>query len=59
MTFRESKDCDVPLPRLAPGKPRKIIPYTLKVIERQIEAEPTLTSRQIKERNNNVLGKIG
>ena len=59
MTFRESKDGDVPLPRLAPVKPRKITPYTLKLIERQIEADPTLTSCQIKERNNNVLGKIG
>ena len=49
--FRESTDGDVPLQRKSKGKPKLLSPRTLKMIKRQVDENPTLTARQLKDRN--------
>ena len=39
-----------------PGKPRKTSARTLNVLRLLVEAEPTITARQLRERNPEVLG---
>ena len=52
--FRESVDGDVQLQKKQTGRPRKVVPATLRLLKREIEKNPFITARKIKE-NNRVL----
>ena len=48
----------LPTPKRTPGRPRLTSERTCKVISRQVNANPTLTARKIKETNPGLLGKV-
>ena len=52
--FRESVDGDVQLQKKQTGRPRKVVPATLRLLKREIEKNPFITARKIRE-NNSVL----
>ena len=56
--YRESGGKDLPLPSSSPGRPRKTSPRTLKVLRRQVERNPGLTARQLKEQNPELLSDV-
>lgn len=47
---------DVPRAKPRPGRPTKISPHTSKVIRREVVKDPTITAKEIKEDNPNLLG---
>ena len=57
--FRESPNSEIVLHKPLPGRPRLTLPRTLNILKRQVEADPTLTARQLKERNPLLLDKVG
>ena len=52
--FKLSTDGDVQLP----GRPRKLDQRALRIMRRQVEAEPSITARQLKQRNPGILGQV-
>ena len=52
---REAGDADVPLHKKRPGRPRKNSQRTLKLLQRQVELEPRITAKELKERNKQLL----
>ena len=56
--FQDGEGAAVPAPRPKAGRPRKTSPRTLKVIHRQLKADPALTAREIKEKNTRLLGSV-
>ena len=57
--FRQNPDSEIVLHKSKPGRPRRTVPRTLNIFKRQVDADPTLTARQIKEINPLLLGKVG
>ena len=53
--FREEGEDALPAPKPKTGRPKLVSPRTLKVISRQVKAEPFLTARQVKEKNPGLL----
>ncbi|KAG7154855.1 putative Transposable element Tc1 transposase-like 52, partial [Homarus americanus] len=49
--FRDGGGEDIPTPKPRSGRPRKIQNRTSKVIKRQLDKNPTLTARKLKENN--------
>ena len=49
--FRESPDGTIPLQKKQPGKPKKTDRRALNIIKRQLDNNPRLSARQIKESN--------
>ena len=47
---------DLELQRKSPGRPRKTSARTLNILRRQVDLEPTITARQLRERNPKLLG---
>ena len=56
--FKASPGGDVELQKKAPGRPRKLDVRALRIIKRAVEAEPSITARQLKERNPGILGEV-
>ena len=56
--FKDSPDGNVTLQEKIPGRPRKTSARTLNIIKRQVEVYPTITSRQLKEQNPELLGNV-
>ena len=52
---REVGDAEVPLHKKRPGRPRKNSQRTLKLLQRQVEQEPRITAKELKERNTQLL----
>lgn len=48
----------IPSPKKPPGKPRKVSGKTLRVIRRQLHKAPGLSSREVKERNQQLLENV-
>ena len=40
------------------GRPRKFGPLTLNIMKRQVDLEPSLSTRQLKERNPGILANV-
>ena len=55
--FREEGEVEIPAPRPKTGRPKLVSPRSLKVMERQIKVDPSLTARQLKEKNPILFGK--
>ncbi|KAG7178100.1 Adenylate kinase-like [Homarus americanus] len=49
-------ECPAPLPKS--GGPKLLSPQTLKVISRQVRSNPSLTAREVKERNPHLLSHV-
>ncbi|XP_068247708.1 uncharacterized protein [Palaemon carinicauda] len=56
--FEDSCGTCVPVPLPKPGRPRITSPRTLKVIHRQLKADPSLSAPEIKARNHRLLGHV-
>lgn len=56
--FKEEGEEDIPVPKPRSGRPRLISPRSLKVIARQVETSPSLTAREIKEKNPHLLSSV-
>ena len=50
--FKDSVDGNVHLQKNPPGRPRKLSPYTLNLLKRVVDNEPSITVRQIREQND-------
>ena len=53
--IKESPDSNIPTQGTSSGRPRKTSKRSLNVIKRQVEAQPSITARQLKERNPGIL----
>ncbi|KAG7172092.1 putative winged helix-turn-helix domain containing protein 6 [Homarus americanus] len=56
--FRELGEDVLPSPLPKSGRPKLLSPRTLKVISRQVRSNPSLTARDVKERNPCLLSHI-
>merc|ERR1712035_95271 len=56
--FRGGGGEDIPAPKPCSGRPRKISNRTFKVIRRQLDKNPTLTARKLKEKNHALLQDV-
>ena len=54
----QSPDADLRLQKKPPGRPRKTSPRTLNIIRRELDSNPRLTVRQIKENNPLLLSNV-
>ncbi|XP_068240528.1 uncharacterized protein [Palaemon carinicauda] len=55
----EEGDADaIPVPKPKSGRPKKIKPATLRLIHRQLKQDPSLTAREIKDKNSRLLGEV-
>ncbi|KAG7155051.1 Transposable element Tcb1 transposase-like 7 [Homarus americanus] len=53
--FRDLGEDELPAPLPKSGRPKLLSPRTLKVISRQVRSNPSLTAREVKERNPRLL----
>ena len=53
--FKDSPGRDVQLHQNSPGRPRKLNERALRIVKREVEAKPSITARQLKERNPGIL----
>lgn len=58
MKFRDVGGEDPPLQKKSTRRPRKTTPRMLKVLRRQVDANPRLTAPQLKEQNPNLLRDV-
>ena len=56
--FRDSPNGEVQLQKKQPGRPRLTGPRTLNILRRQVDAEPSISARQLKERNSRLLSTV-
>ena len=56
--FKGSPDGDVQLQQKPLGRRRKLSLRDLRILRRAVEAEPSITARQLKERNPDILGTV-
>ena len=56
--FKEEGGTDIPAPKPKPGRPRKVSKKTLRVIKRQLVSQPSLTAKEIKEKNPRLLADV-
>lgn len=56
--FKAGGSKNLPLPRKASGRPRKVSERTRTLLRRQLEVNPSLTGRQIKEGNPNLFAGV-
>ncbi|XP_064082559.1 uncharacterized protein LOC135198676 isoform X3 [Macrobrachium nipponense] len=56
--FRDGGAVDPPLQGKSTGRPRKITTGTLKVLRKQVDADPCLRAPQLKEKNPVLLGNV-
>ena len=47
-----------PAPKPKTGRPRKVSKTTLRLVHRQLKADPSLTAKEIKDKNSRVLGDV-
>ena len=55
--FKDAGD-DLPLQVKRAGLPRKTSKKTLKLLQRQVEAEPRITAKELKEKNPQLLQQV-
>jgi len=56
--FQENGENYDPVPKPRSGRPRLVSKRSLGVVRRQVEANPRLTARELKESNPNILGGV-
>ncbi|KAG7171129.1 putative Transposase-containing protein 15 [Homarus americanus] len=56
--FRDLGEDELPAPLPKSGRPKLLSPRTLKVISRQVRSNPSLTAREVKERNPRLLSHV-
>ncbi|KAG7163409.1 putative Transposase-containing protein 5 [Homarus americanus] len=56
--FRDLGEDELPAPLPKSGRPKLLSPRTLKVISRQVRSSPSLTAREVKERNPCLLSHV-
>ena len=56
--FRDAPDGEMQLQRKSTGRPREVGPRTLDIIRRQVDITPTLSARQIREENPELLSHV-
>ena len=56
--IRDSPNGEVQLQKKQPGRPRLTGPRTLNILRRQVDAEPSISARQLKERNSRLLSTV-
>ena len=56
--FRDTGEASVPAPLPKPGRPRLTSARTRSVIARQVNKDPKLTARELKEKNPKLLGNV-
>ena len=56
--YRESPNGDVQLQKKQPGRPKLTGPRTLNILKRQVDIEPSVSARQLKERNTALLSTV-
>lgn len=56
--FKDGGGVEMPEAKPHPGPPKKTSPRTLTVIKRQLEGEPKITARELKENNPRLLGDV-
>lgn len=56
--FRDNGEVALPHPEPKSGRPRKLTQQTLRVICRQIKSKPSLTAREIKDKNPILLSEV-
>ncbi|KAG7170169.1 hypothetical protein Hamer_G012421 [Homarus americanus] len=56
--FRELGEDVLPAPLPKSGRPKLLSPRTLKVTSRQVQSNPSLTAREVKERNPRLLSHV-
>ena len=56
--FKEGGGAELPAQKKSPGMPKKTSKRSLTVIKRQLEANPRLTARKIKEMNPDIFGEV-
>ncbi|KAG7177742.1 putative Transposable element Tcb1 transposase-like 9, partial [Homarus americanus] len=56
--FEDGGGVEDPAHKKRPGRPRVTTPRTLKVIQRQVDKEPRISARQLKEKNPQLLGHV-
>ncbi|KAG7169820.1 Helicase POLQ-like 2, partial [Homarus americanus] len=56
--FRDLGEDKLPAPLPKSGRPKLLSPRTLKVISRQVRSNPSLTAREVKERNPRLLSHV-
>ena len=56
--FRAGGESELPLPKKQPGKPKKTSSRTRSVLRRQIEGNPSLTAKELKEQNHVLLCNV-
>lgn len=55
---REAGDADPPLQQKRPGGPRKTSQRSLKVLKRQVDLEPRISAKELKEKNPRLLHNV-
>ena len=56
--FKDSPTGDVELQPKPKGRPKLTGPRALRIIKRQVDANPSITSRELKEKNPGILGMV-
>lgn len=57
-SFKDGGGVELPSPKPRPGPSKKTSPRTLTVIKKQLEIKPTITARELKEKNPQLLSNI-
>ena len=56
--FREAGSGEIPTTTKYPGRPRLVSSRTVRLVQRQVEKNPHITSWELKEKNPKLLGKV-
>lgn len=56
--FREAGSTEIPITKKRSGRPRSVPPRTLRLVQREIEKNPRITSKELKKKNPKLLGKV-
>ena len=56
--YKENGEAFLPVPKPRPGRPTLISPRTKAVINRQLNNNPRLSAREVKQNNPNLLGNV-
>ena len=56
--FKEEGEQEIPQPKPKPGRPKSVSQHTLRVLRRQLVSQPSITARELKERNPRLLAGV-
>ena len=56
--FHDNNFQDLPLPKKPPGKARKVSPRGVSILRREVEKNPRITAKQLKDQNPDILGNV-